>query len=151
MDKMNKKLFLDEIYNFYCNNIQKYKSPWEDKANNIKSMITRRFSGNRDDYMFVEDFINGFACDVEKEAFLSGLKFFQNFATLLEDSCKENIWASETWTDEDLISALQYRCIEPTEENISNLREACKGMFDDKSDRNEMIDDKVCELFEAFL
>ena len=59
-----------------------------------------------------------------------------------------NVWYEEIWTNEDLINALEYRCIDPTEENVLKLRESCKGIFDDNSARNEMIDDKVCSLFD---
>lgn len=91
-----------------------------------------------------------FGEDTKKEREnLKKIKDYLQFEFL--DESDSSIWYKEIWTDEDLIGALQYRYIEPTEENVSKLREACKGMFDDKSDRNEMIDDKVCELFEAFL
>lgn len=82
----------------------------------------------------------------EERENLKKIKDYLQFEFLSEDH--EDIWCKEIWTDEDLINALEYRCIEPTEENVSKLREACKGMFDDKSTRNEMIDDKVCELFD---
>ena len=91
-----------------------------------------------------------FGEDTKKEREnLKKIKDYLQFEFL--DGNNSNTWYTEIWTDEDLINALEYRYIEPTEENVSKLREACKGMFDDKSDRNEMIDDKVCELFDVDL
>lgn len=60
---------------------------------------------------------------------------------------EEKPWYIEKWYDDDLIGALEYRVIEPTDENIEMLRDACKEIFNDKSERNEMIDAKVYELF----
>lgn len=57
------------------------------------------------------------------------------------------VWTSEKWTVEDLVDALQYRCVEPTEENVKRLLENCRGMFDDQSDRQEKLDNMVCHLF----
>lgn len=57
------------------------------------------------------------------------------------------VWAKEIWTVQDLVDALEYRCIEPTPENVGKLLRACKGMFDDLSDREEKLDNKVCGLF----
>lgn len=151
MTNMSKELFLDAIYEFYCKNMQPNKSPLEEESNEIKKEIVEHFSGNEDDYLFVEALINKFACNTEKEAFLSGLQFLQSFIHIIKDINHEDIWYKEIWTDEDLINALEYRCIEPTEENISKLRYSCKGIFDDKSTRNEMIDDKVCSLFDIDL
>jgi hypothetical protein len=151
MINKNKELFLDAIFEFYCKNMQTDKSPWEDKSNVLKRKIVEHFHGNENDFLFVEAFINAFACDTEHDAFLSGLKFLQDFMHIMKDINHEDIWYKEIWTDEDLVNALQYRCIEPTEENIAKLREGCKGLFDDKSTRNEMIDDKVCNLFNVDL
>lgn len=59
----------------------------------------------------------------------------------------EEVWAEEKWTVQDLADALEYRCIEPTTENINRLLHACKGMFDDLSDRRERLDAKVSDIF----
>lgn len=59
-----------------------------------------------------------------------------------------DVWYEEIWTDEDLKDALEYRLIPATEENVKKLKKEVTHLFDDKSDRNEMIDNKVCELFE---
>lgn len=69
--------------------------------------------------------------------------------SLKKDGDENYIWASETWSKTDLINALQYRLIEPTEENVEKLHQACVGMFDDKTERMEYIDEKVLDLFVA--
>jgi len=56
-------------------------------------------------------------------------------------------WYTESWCDEDLELALENAEIPVTEENISKLGEACKGIFDDKSERNEMIAQMARETF----
>ena len=59
----------------------------------------------------------------------------------------EKTWYVECWYDEDLAIALDTNEIPVTAENISKMRNACKGIFDDKSARNEMLADKAHELF----
>lgn len=60
---------------------------------------------------------------------------------------KTKYWAEERWSNEDLEAALEYDAIEPTLENIEKLRKACIGLFDDKTENNEMIQAKVREIF----
>ena len=50
-----------------------------------------------------------------------------------------------------MINALEYRMVEPTEENIEKLHQACMGLFDDKTERNDAIDTKVCKVFSGNL
>ena len=148
---MYKRNFLNAIYTFWCNEMQTDKSPWEDEANKIKKQINDYFGGDEESYRFVENLVNSFACSTEKEAFLSGLQFVSKLKGSITKEPESDYWHKEIWTDQDLINALEYRCIEPTKENVSKLRESCKGMFDDSSNRNEMIDDKVCSLFDIDL
>jgi len=56
-------------------------------------------------------------------------------------------WYTERWCDGDLVVALENAEISVTQENICKLREACKGIFDDKSERNEMIAQMAHETF----
>lgn len=56
-------------------------------------------------------------------------------------------WYVERWYDEDLGVALEEAGIPITSENVKKLREACKGIFDDKSARNEMLREKAEEVF----
>ena len=70
---------------------------------------------------------------------------------LRRGSTENYIWASEEWSKEDLINALEYRMVEPTEENIEKLHQACMGLFDDKTERNDAIDTKVCKVFSGNL
>ena len=48
-------------------------------------------------------------------------------------------WYVERWMDEDLENALLAINVSPTKDNIRLLREECKHLFDDKSERNEML------------
>ena len=57
-------------------------------------------------------------------------------------------WYTENWYNEDLETALENNDVPVTPENVAKLREACRGIFDDKSARNEMIDDKAREIFD---
>lgn len=56
-------------------------------------------------------------------------------------------WCIECWYDEDLAAAMDLAGVPVTNENLSKMRNACKGIFDDKSVRNEMLADKAYELF----
>lgn len=56
-------------------------------------------------------------------------------------------WCIELWYDEDLAAAMDSVGVPVTHENLSKMRKGCKGIFDDKSDRNEMLADKAYELF----
>jgi len=56
-------------------------------------------------------------------------------------------WYTERWCDADLEAGLENADIPVTEDNIQKLREACKGIFDDKSERNEMIVQMAHEIF----
>lgn len=58
----------------------------------------------------------------------------------------KGLWYVERWYDEDLESALVAAGVPVTPENIKAMRESCKGIFDDKTDRNEMLRDKAEEL-----
>ena len=56
-------------------------------------------------------------------------------------------WYIETWDDEDLASALEDESVPINAGNIQRLKDACNGIFDDKSSRNEMLRMKVNEIF----
>lgn len=59
----------------------------------------------------------------------------------------EQPWYTENWYIEDLENALENAGVEVTEENLNKLLLGCRGIFDDKTDRNEMLVDKARELF----
>ena len=61
------------------------------------------------------------------------------------DSC----WYEERWYDSDLENALLYHEVPVTEKTMKLMREKCKHIFDDKSARNEMLEDKAFEIKEA--
>ena len=67
----------------------------------------------------------------------------------LEEPCSksEEAWYTESWYDVDLENALEELGVPVTAENIRRLRKGCKGLFDDKSGRNEMILEKASEIF----
>lgn len=59
----------------------------------------------------------------------------------------EEPWCVERWYEEDLAVAMESAGVEITDANIRKMREVCKGIFDDKSTRNEILADKAYELF----
>ena len=52
----------------------------------------------------------------------------------------EQPWYTECWYMEDLENALENAGIEVTEENLERLLLECRGIFDDKTVRNENVD-----------
>lgn len=59
-----------------------------------------------------------------------------------------NPWYTENWYDEDLKKVLEDGDIPVNSENVERLKKACKGIFDDKSGRFEMLAFKAREIFE---
>lgn len=57
-------------------------------------------------------------------------------------------WYVEKWNEEDLIAAMERAKVHITRENLDKLKDACKDIFEDKTLRNEMLEDKASELFE---
>ena len=57
-------------------------------------------------------------------------------------------WYVEKWYDGDLEIALIEAGIPVSDERIAKLRDACTGIFDDLSDRTELLKQKAEELFE---
>lgn len=57
------------------------------------------------------------------------------------------IWYREDWYLEDLEEAIRSSGLEVTQERVDKLLEECHRIFDDKSGRNEMLAQKVSELF----
>jgi len=57
-------------------------------------------------------------------------------------------WYTERWSDGDLEVALKNADIPATGKNTRKLRDVCRGIFDDKSERNEMIAQMAHETFE---
>jgi len=68
------------------------------------------------------------------------LKLNDDSENQFEDKC----WYIEKWYDEDLEVALEEAGIPITKENVIKLKTACKGIFDDKSERNSML----CQIAE---
>lgn len=57
-------------------------------------------------------------------------------------------WYVEKWNEEDLIAAMEKAKACITRENLDKMKAACKDIFEDKTSRNEMLEDKARELFE---
>lgn len=58
-----------------------------------------------------------------------------------EENDHEEPWYTENWYDEDLENALINNDMEATRENIEKLRVQCLNIFDDKTIRNEMLEE----------
>ena len=65
------------------------------------------------------------------------------------DENSDSCWYEERWYDSDLENALLYHEVPVTEKTMKLMREKCKDIFDDKSARNEMLEDKAFEIKEA--
>lgn len=75
-----------------------------------------------------------------KKDLTADLKLNDDGENQFEDKC----WYIEKWYDEDLELALKETGIPITKENVIKLKTACKGIFDDKSERNSML----CQIAE---
>ena len=58
-----------------------------------------------------------------------------------EEKSHEEQWYTENWYDEDLENALINNDMEITRENIEKLKSQCLHLFDDKTIRNEMLEE----------
>lgn len=58
-----------------------------------------------------------------------------------EEKSHEEPWYTENWYDEDLENALINNDMEATRENIEKLKLQCLHLFDDKTVRNEMLEE----------
>lgn len=78
------------------------------------------------------------------------------FDCQMHDSCTncgypvltDKPWYVEKWHEEDLIAAMEKARAHITRENLDKMKAACKDIFEDKTSRNEMLEDKARELFE---
>lgn len=66
---------------------------------------------------------------------------------LHEQVQEEKPWYTERWYDTDLEVALEEEGISVTEENVQIFKISCSKIFDDKSDRNEMLKSCAWEIF----
>ena len=58
-----------------------------------------------------------------------------------EENSHGEPWYTENWYDEDLENALINNDMEATRENIEKLKLQCLHLFDDKTIRNEMLEE----------
>lgn len=75
------------------------------------------------------------------------LNMMDRIQDVWEDEADNPCWYEERWNDEDLRTALGNAEIEATEVNIARLKKECIHIFDDKSERNEMLADMAREIF----
>ncbi len=64
-----------------------------------------------------------------------------------QDDVGNSYWYKEAWNDEDLRAALENAGAEVTEENVKKLKQECLHIFDDKSERNEMLANRARSIF----
>ena len=69
----------------------------------------------------------------------SPVEIFSNGESIVIRRYLPQCWYTEKWYDDDLIEALEDSGVPATEENVERFRAACKGVFDDKSERNSML------------
>ncbi len=55
-------------------------------------------------------------------------------------------WYEEKWYDEDMKTALEEAGLDVTAGNVAKLKKECLRIFDDKSERNEMLVDVAREM-----
>lgn len=55
-------------------------------------------------------------------------------------------WYTERWYDEDLAAAMTEAGIPVTQENLNKARDACRTIFDDKTERNEILKSAIENL-----
>lgn len=59
-----------------------------------------------------------------------------------------NYWYTEKWSDDDITACLEELGIECSEQNIARARHAVRGIFEDKTDRNELLSQWIENEFE---
>lgn len=59
-----------------------------------------------------------------------------------------NYWHTEKWSDDDLTACLEGLGIECSEQNIARARHTVRGIFEDKTDRNELLKQWIENEFE---
>lgn len=50
-----------------------------------------------------------------------------------------NPWYTESWHDEDIMFAMQEAGVDATPDSFKKAKQAVKGIFDDKTERNEAL------------
>jgi hypothetical protein len=58
-------------------------------------------------------------------------------------------WYSENWYNQDLVSIMKDLGVDVTAKNLTKARDSVRGIFDDVSARNEMLEEKISEVFES--
>ncbi|MCD8076037.1 MAG: hypothetical protein LUF27_13615 [Lachnospiraceae bacterium] len=65
------------------------------------------------------------------------------------DDVGNSYWYKEVWTNENPRIALENAEVEVTEENVGKLQQECLHIFDDKSERNEMLANRARSIFDT--
>jgi len=60
---------------------------------------------------------------------------------------EDSVWYVEKWMDGDLENAMNFLEIPVTQERLDTMRNACKYLFCDKTERNEMITEMTRGIF----
>lgn len=63
------------------------------------------------------------------------------------DCDPEEPWYTENWYEDDLRSALAENGLPDDDAHMKQLKEECLHLFDDKSSRNEMLEEAAAKLF----
>jgi len=105
-------------------------------------------------YLFREDCIEWAREFEEKYPDIIAPDYYDTIWYFTLEKLAENEWLNDTgywcierWNDTDLEAALEDAKIPVTKENIGKLRESCKDIFDDKSERNEAIASMAAGVF----
>lgn len=64
------------------------------------------------------------------------------------DKTNNNPWYIEIWNDADLINVLEYLNLPCDDCHLEKLKKSCLHLFDDKSDRNQMIKEVAESIFD---
>lgn len=108
--------------------------------------ITKNVPANSIEMINAKDRLD-FLIDGKLFAFYQIIEFDANADE--NDKNSDSCWYEERWYDSDLENALLYHEVPVTENTMRLMREKCKHIFNDKSVRNEMLEDMAFEIKEA--
>ena len=123
----------------------------------IKEVETNMGTMPIEDYQEIVAMQNGFdsydeyirECKKEIVAMQNGFNSYDEYIIECEKEKDKSCWYEERWYDEDLENALLYYDVPVNDYTVKLMREKCKHIFDDKSERNEMLQNVALELKES--
>lgn len=110
--------------------------------------IMKCYEENKDELHKMQNFIRKHGCLENglcepEESFESGWNSCMEFVlgVLREDERNhdDGCWYTEKWYKEDLENALKEAMVPVTEDSIREMENECRTIFNDKSDRNEIL------------